>query len=123
MGLFDFISGVADAMNMMKARTLVDELRHSIMPYDNTWRAAESFVNSMRKKKANGTKIEQDPFLKTGEIVVGNASNYILNFNENLRVDKEVKVQPRRVIYGAYLIADGNKKPNAFAYGKVSATV
>ena len=73
--------------------------------------------------QANGTKIEQDPFLKTGEIVVGNASNYILNFNENLRVDKEVKVQPRRVIYGAYLIADGNKKPNAFAYGKVSAGV
>lgn len=58
MGLFDFISGVADAMNMMKARTLVDELRHSIMPYDNTWSATESFVNSMRKKKANGTKID-----------------------------------------------------------------
>ena len=30
MGLFDFISGVADTMNMMKARTLVDELR----PFD-----------------------------------------------------------------------------------------
>lgn len=73
--------------------------------------------------QANGMKIEQDPFLKAGEIVVGNASNYILNFNENLRVDKEVKVQPRRVIYGAYLIADGNKKPNAFAYGKVVAGV
>lgn len=71
--------------------------------------------------QANGTKIEQDPFLKAGEIVVGNASNYILNFNENLRVDKEVKVQPRRVVYGAYLIADGNKKPGAFTYGKVSA--
>lgn len=73
--------------------------------------------------QANGMKIEQDPFLKAGEIVVGNASNYILNFNENLRVDKEVKVQPRRVIYGAYLIADGNKKPKAFAYGKVVAGV
>lgn len=58
MGLFDFISGVADTMNMMKARTLVDELRHSIMPYDNTWRDTESFVNGMRKKKANGTKID-----------------------------------------------------------------
>lgn len=73
--------------------------------------------------QADGMKIEQDPFLKAGEIVVGNASNYILNFNENLRVDKEVKVQPRRVIYGAYLIADGNKKPKAFAYGKVVAGV
>lgn len=73
--------------------------------------------------QANGTKIELDPFLKEGEIVVGNASNYILNFNENLRIDKEVKVQPRRVIYGAYLIADGNKKPNSFTYGKVALGV
>lgn len=73
--------------------------------------------------KANGTTIEADPFLKAGDVVVGNAKNYILNFNESLRVDKEVKVQPRRVVYGGYLIADGNKKPKAFAYGKVSAGV
>ena len=57
MGLFNFISGVADTMNVMKARPLVDELRRSIMPYDNTWSATESFVNSMRKKKASGTKL------------------------------------------------------------------
>lgn len=73
--------------------------------------------------KANGTTIEADPFLKAGDVVVGNGANYILNFNEDLRVDKEVKVQPRRVVYGGYLIADGNKKPNAFAYGKVVAGV
>lgn len=58
MGLFDFISGVADTANMMKARKLVDELRHSIMPYDETWRGAEHFVNSMRKKNASGSKID-----------------------------------------------------------------
>lgn len=68
--------------------------------------------------RAGGSTIETDPFLASGDIVVGNASNYILNFNEALRVDKEVKVQPRRVVYGGYLIADGNKKPNAFVYGQ-----
>lgn len=73
--------------------------------------------------KANGTTIEADPFLKAGDVVVGNGANYILNFNEPLRVDREVKVQPRRVVYGGYLIADGNKKPKAFAYGKVTAGV
>lgn len=73
--------------------------------------------------KANGTTIEADPFLKAGDVVVGNGANYILNFNEPLRVDKEVKVQPRRVVYGGYLVADGNKKPKAFAYGKVTAGV
>ena len=69
--------------------------------------------------RAGGATIEADPHLSAGDVVVGNAQNYILNFNEGLRVDKEVKVQPRRVIYGGYLIADGNKKPGAFVYGKV----
>lgn len=71
--------------------------------------------------RAGGATIEADPFLASRDVVVGNAQNYILNFNEGLRVDKEVKVQPRRVIYGGYLIADGNKKPGAFVYGKVQA--
>lgn len=72
--------------------------------------------------RAGGATIEADPFLAAGDIVVGNAQNYILNFNEGLRVDKEVKVQPRRVIYGGYLIADGNKKPGAFVYGQVTSS-
>ncbi len=67
---------------------------------------------------AGGAKIEMDPFLKPGEIVVGNAANYFMNFNEPYRVDKEIKVQPRHVVYGGYLIADGKAKPGAFVYGK-----
>ncbi len=70
--------------------------------------------------RAGGATIEADPFLNSGDVVVGNAQNYVLNFNEGLRVDKEIKVQPRRVVYGGYLIADGNKKPGAFVYGKVT---
>lgn len=73
--------------------------------------------------RAGGATIEADPFLKAGDIVVGNAQNYVLNFNESLRIDKEVKVQPRRVVYGGYLIADGNKKPKSFTYGKLTASV
>ena len=73
--------------------------------------------------QANGTKIEADPFLKAGEILVGNASNYVMNFNEDLRIDQEKHLLPRRVVYGAYLIADGKSKPNAFTYGKVVASV
>jgi len=70
--------------------------------------------------RVGGSAIEADPFLESGDVVVGNASNYILNFNQPLRVDKEVKVQPRHVVYGGYLIADGNKKPGAFAYGSTT---
>jgi len=71
--------------------------------------------------KAGGAAIETDPFLTAGDVVVGNAQNYILNFNEGLRVDKEIKVQPRRVVYGGYLVADGNKKPGAFVFGQLIA--
>jgi len=71
--------------------------------------------------KAGDATIEADPFLTAGDIVVGNAQNYVLNFNEGLRVDKERKIQPRRVIYGGYLVADGNKKPGSFTFGQVSA--
>lgn len=71
---------------------------------------------------AGGANIEMDPFLNAGDILVGNAANYYMNFNESYRVDKEVKLQPRRVVYGGYLIADGNKKPGAFVYGKKKTT-
>ena len=42
----------------------------------------------------------------------------ILNENTPIRVDREITVKGRKVTYGAYGIYDGNKKANAFAYGK-----
>lgn len=62
--------------------------------------------------------IEQDPYLKNNDIVVGNCRNYILNENTPVRVDKEVTVKGRKVTYGGYAIYDGKSKPNAFAYGQ-----
>lgn len=61
--------------------------------------------------------IEQDPFLKENDIVVGNMRNYILNEVTPIRVDKESSVKGRKVTYGGYAIYDGKAKPNAFAYG------
>lgn len=63
-------------------------------------------------------KTEVDPYLKDNDVVVGNARNYILNENTPIRVDREITVKGRKVTYGAYGIYDGNKKANAFAYGK-----
>lgn len=67
--------------------------------------------------------IEQDPYLKENDIVVGNCKNYILNENTPVRVDKEKTIKGRKVIYGGYAIYDGKAKPNAFAYGKYTPTV
>lgn len=61
--------------------------------------------------------IEQDPFLRENDIVVGNMRNYILNEVTPIRVDKESSVKGRKVLYGGYAIYDGKAKPNAFAYG------
>lgn len=62
--------------------------------------------------------IEQDPYLKGNDIVVGNCKNYILNENTPVRVDKERIVKGRKVVYGGYAIYDGKAKPKAFAYGQ-----
>lgn len=66
--------------------------------------------------------IEQDPYLKGNDIVVGNCKNYILNENTPVRVDKEKIVKGRKVVYGGYAIYDGKAKPNAFAYGQYTPT-
>lgn len=62
--------------------------------------------------------IEQDPYLRGNDIVVGNCKNYILNENTPVRVDKERTVKGRKVVYGGYAIYDGKAKPKAFAYGQ-----
>lgn len=67
--------------------------------------------------------IEQDPFLKENDIVVGNMRNYILNEVTPIRVDKESSVKGRKVLYGGYAIYDGKAKPNAFAYGKYTKSI
>ena len=67
--------------------------------------------------------IEQDPFLKANDIVVGNMRNYILNEVTPVRVDKETSVKGRKVLYGGYAIYDGKAKPNAFAYGQYTKSV
>ena len=71
----------------------------------------------------NLVTIEQDPYLKNNDIVVGNCRNYILNEVTPVRVDKEKTVKGRKTIYGGYAIYDGKPKPTAFAYGQYTPTV
>ena len=71
----------------------------------------------------NLVSIEQDPFLKNNDVVVGNCKNYILNEVTPLRVDREKTVKGRKTTYGGYAIYDGKAKPNAFAYGQYTPAV
>lgn len=64
--------------------------------------------------------IEVDPFIKDEDLLVGNPQNYILNTVENVSINREVKVTPRRTIYSTYAMYDGKPYPNAFAKGAVT---
>ena len=63
-----------------------------------------------------GLGIEVDPFLKDDDIVVGNMMNYVIKETTPIRIDKEISVKGRKVVYGAYAIYDGKAKPNSFAF-------
>ena len=62
--------------------------------------------------------IEEDPYLKNNDIVVGNMRNYVWNEQEEIRIDRDINIPKRTVIYGAYQVCDGGAKVGAFAYGQ-----
>lgn len=64
------------------------------------------------------TPVEVDPYLKDDDIISGNMRNYILNEVTPVRVDKETKIKPRRIVYGGYAIYDGVARPDYFAYSQ-----
>lgn len=64
-------------------------------------------------------KIEEDPYLNDGDILVGNMRNYIFNENEPIALSKEKATKGRKVTYGGYQIVDGMGRPGYFGYGKM----
>ena len=59
--------------------------------------------------------IEVDPFVTDGYALVGNAKNYVINFNHPLEIMFGDDLKTRRRIVSAYMKVDGKAKPNAFA--------
>lgn len=73
--------------------------------------------------RTNLVSIEQDPYLKNNDVIVGNCRNYILNEVTPVRVDREKTVKGRKTTYGGYAIYDGKPRPNYFAYGQYTPAV
>lgn len=67
--------------------------------------------------------IEQDPYLKDNDVIVGNCKNYILNEVTPVRIDREKTVKGRKTTYGGYAIYDGKARPGFFAYGQYTPAV
>ena len=62
--------------------------------------------------------VEEDPFLQNNDIIVGNMRNYVWNEQEPIRLDRDISIKGRTVIYSAYQVCDGGAKVGAFAYGQ-----
>lgn len=62
--------------------------------------------------------VEEDPYLQNNDIVVGNMRNYVWNEQEEIRIDRDINMPKRTVMYGAYQVCDGGAKVGAFAYGQ-----
>lgn len=73
------------------------------------------FLNGLSSTKL--LDIEVDPFLKDGDIIVGNPRNYVLNEVEQLSIARESTVKGRKTTYAAYSIVDAQPKPSCFAKG------
>jgi len=67
--------------------------------------------------------VEEDPFLANNDIIVGNCRNYVWNEQEAIRLDRDISIKGRTVIYGAYQVVDGGAKVGAFAYGQFTPEV
>ena len=136
-------TGALNGLSAVEGENVIDAILKAYKSLDEDFRiGAKSYISSYYNidlagyKDANGNypflqglkstaviSIEEDPYLKATDILVGNAENYILNNVEAISINRESKITARRNIYAAYAIYDGKPRPNAFAKGTVKSTV
>lgn len=136
-------TGALNGLSAVKGSNVIDAVLNAYKSLGEDFRiGAKSYISSsyaidlVGYKDANGNypflqglkstaviSIEEDPYLKATDILVGNPENYILNTVEDITVTRETKVTARRNIYASYAIYDGKPMPNAFAKGTVETTL
>ncbi len=60
-------------------------------------------------------QFEVDPYMPDGVALIGDPSDYIVNFNHPMEIMFGDDLKTRRRIVSAYMKVDGKPKPNAFA--------
>ena len=135
-------TGALNGLSAVKGSNVIDAVLNAYKSLGEDFRIdAKSYISSsyaidlVGYKDANGNypflqglkstdviSIEEDPYLKATDILVGNPENYVLNTVEDITVTREPKVTARRNVYASYAIYDGKPMPNAFAKGTVETT-
>lgn len=74
-------------------------------------------INGMSSLNTIGAqKVEVDPFLKDNEILIGDPSNYRLNFNEPVSITKDTIGRQRVNDYTGYTVVGGTPIPGSFVH-------
>lgn len=135
-------TGALNGLSAVKGSNVIDAVLNAYKSLGEDFKiGAKSYISStyaidlVGYKDANGNypflqglkstdviSIEEDPYLKATDILVGNPENYVLNTVEDITVTREPKVTARRNVYASYAIYDGKPMPNAFAKGTVETT-
>ncbi|HIS38562.1 MAG TPA: phage major capsid protein [Candidatus Onthousia faecavium] len=134
-------TGALNSLSAVEGDNVIDAVLNAYKSLGEDFRiGAKSYISSsyaidlVGYKDANGNypflqglrstdviSIEEDPYLKSTDILVGNPANYVLNTVEDISITRETKVTARRNIYASYAIYDGKPMPNAFAKGTVAS--
>lgn len=64
--------------------------------------------------------IEVDPFVPSGFALIGDASNYVINFNHALEIMFGDDLKTRRRIVSGYMKVDGKPRADAFAVAELT---
>lgn len=80
-------------------------------------------VNGMALKSLASNTIKVDPFLKNNEILVGNARDYKLNYNEEISLSFDKDVHVRATDYIGYAVVGGAPVPKKFAHATVTPSL
>lgn len=64
--------------------------------------------------------IEVDPFVPSGYALIGDASNYVINFNHALEIMFGDDLKTRRRIVSGYMKVDGKPRAEAFAVAQLT---
>lgn len=125
------MDGIKDGLNRLDKRIIPtakiyisNKLANEIIfAKDKNGAYSNNPVNGLSLHSIGTNKVEIDPYLKDNQILIGSATNYKLNFNEDVNVVKDVIGRARVNDYTGYAVVGGAPVPNTFVLVEVANTL
>lgn len=125
------MDGIKDGLNRLDKRIIPtakiyisNKLANEIIfAKDKNGAYSNNPVNGLSLQSIGTNKVEIDPYLKDNQILIGSATNYKLNFNEDVNLVKDVIGRARVNDYTGYAVVGGAPVPNTFVLVEVANTL